>query len=204
MDKIDYLAQKKAELRDALTKLFPKSQNPTPSAKKLQEAAKNLPPPKNPKVYKDEHDELADLVIGFSEILTDDEFTQLPDISVKTGIAIGKRADEASKYNSYWSQIIEKQLKTLETSRVRSKSAKLHDEKYYAKQREFVKAMYQKHMHKKTTVAAKHIAVELEKYIAQENLPVEKTKKNGNEEWESWVTNEIRKINKNQKDIKNN
>jgi hypothetical protein len=82
------------------------------------------------------------------------------------------------------------------TSESRKNSAKVKDDMYYCKPRAFVKDMYQKQRDKRTTVAAKHIAVELEKYIAKENLPVEKTKKNGSEEWESWVIKEIRKIKK--------
>ncbi|MGZ8190079.1 MAG: hypothetical protein ACXWTR_03925 [Methylotenera sp.] len=67
------------EIKTVLIKLFPQGQNQTLAAKKLQEAAKNAPPPTNPKVYKNKHDELGDLIIGLSGILTEAEFAQLPD-----------------------------------------------------------------------------------------------------------------------------
>jgi hypothetical protein len=99
-DKLEALAKQKDERKKALTALFPEQKRHT-DYDKIAEALKKAPPFKNPKVYKNEYDKNADVVIGLSIFLAEDEFSQLPDVDSATVFSMVKRMTESDRYNSH-------------------------------------------------------------------------------------------------------
>ena len=92
---------KKNERKKALNALFPQ-QKQTPEAEKLSELIKKTPPHKCKKIFQNEYDSDAYEVIGLANLLTKDQFAQLPDIDAMTVYYMVQRMNEADRYNSHW------------------------------------------------------------------------------------------------------
>ena len=100
-DKLEALAKQIEERNKVLSALFPEKKRHT-DYEKISKALKTASPPKYSKVYKNEYDENADVVIGLSIALTEKEFSKLPDVDSATVFYMLKRMKEVDGYNSHW------------------------------------------------------------------------------------------------------